>query len=71
MGVVLPSWTREGDETPAREQRADADATKGLRALYMFSICLAGADDLIHRRKLSRPSVHKTVPVYRWLSGVV
>lgn len=49
------------DETPARELHADADvdATKGpTRALYMFSICLAGAVDLIHSRQLSRPSVH-------------
>lgn len=55
------SWRSEDDETPARELHADADAdtTKGpTRALYMFSICLAGAVDLIHSRRLSRPSVH-------------
>lgn len=29
MGAVSPPWKREGDETPAREQRADAECYKG------------------------------------------
>lgn len=71
-GTVSLSWRSEDDETPARELRADADATKGpTRALYMFSICLAGAVDLIHSRQLSRPSVHNCACVYTGvLSGV-
>lgn len=57
---MSPLRTSEEDETPARELRADADATKGSWVvLYMFSICLAGALDLTSSRQASRPSVHK------------
>lgn len=56
---MSPPGTSEEDETPAWKLGADADATKGPRAVYMFSIYVAGAVDLIHSRQLSRPSVHK------------
>lgn len=53
---MSPLRTSEEDETPARELRADADATKGSWVvLYMFSICLAGALDLTSSQSTGFP----------------